>query len=447
MAQLSAYHAIWTKYKEELPEFPSLRRTLVGSIIKETRVDKGIRQMDFAKQTGINESTLKSIENDHQQATTVENLERCAKPLGLTADEIILLGRERDPANYFVFKKTPPRVIKGIRKRKRSPDEWRESLRLQFKNFDLTPISPPIATKMDFFVSKIVLPPKRSIEQMKLAERHFVIGFIPAGFNIKLRCQGKEAVVTGNQSFALNGHLPHSIANDDEDHAAVIYLVTKLHRLENGKNLQTKKEDGVKSIDIAYGIEQIRKFKSEREDCLISVKHLSDLTDSLDHEQVAKLMRIKNDSSVIYWEKIEDLLSGTGIFMEEFLSWCHHEEKNEISIGTITHRALIDYNRYHGVKIYSALPPGTTNEFFMGELMMEPSGQSPRKVWERKDDVMIALYVEEGDLEVTVGRKKSALPLLKGESIYFDGSLGYILRNPGNVQMRAFFASSPGILF
>ena len=60
---------------------------------------------------------------------------------------------------------------------------------------------------------------------------------------------------------------------------------------------------------------------------------------------------------------------------------------------------------------------------------------------------MIALYLEEGELEITVGKSRSALPLSKGESIYFDGSLGYIIRNPGKSTMKSFMASFPAIQF
>ena len=176
------YQKIWAKYKEALPNFPELRRPLVGSVIKETRVDKGIRQMDFSKIVGINESTLKSIENDHQQATTSDNLMKCAEALGISVEDIILLGREKDPANIFVVKKVAPPVIKGIRERKRAPQEWYESLRLRFDNFDLIPVSAPIAAKRDFFICKINLPAKRAIENLSLDARHFVIGYIPRLF-------------------------------------------------------------------------------------------------------------------------------------------------------------------------------------------------------------------------------------------------------------------------
>ena len=59
---------------------------------------------------------------------------------------------------------------------------------------------------------------------------------------------------------------------------------------------------------------------------------------------------------------------------------------------------------------------------------------------------MCALYLEQGELEITVGGKlRSPLPLSKGESIYFDASLGYALRNPVGTQAKAFLATYPAI--
>jgi transcriptional regulator with XRE-family HTH domain len=441
------YGEIWRRYQSELPNFPKLRRPLIGAVIKETRIDKGIRQLDFARQTGLNWSTLKSIENDHQLATTVDNLQRCSRILDLAVDEMILLGRERDPANFFAFKRSAPPEVKGIRKRKKFPQEWHQSMRLRFKDFDVTPISPPIATKKDFFMSRINLPPKRAMEGLVAGQHYPVVGFISEGFNIAVRFRETSIGLTANQAFALDGSSTHDIVNEDEDHAAVIYLMTRFSKddvIHPGHQPAAKESA---AINVAKGIDQIRRYKSDRPNRLISVKHLADLTDSLNHEQIMKLMRIKRGSSVIYWEKIEDLLSGTGVPMEEFLSWCHQRDDGILSVATATTRAVIDYSAYFGVKIYAATPPHTRGEFFCGEISMEGKGPLPKKSWERKDKAMIALYVEEGEIEIRVGRRRTPLTLVKGESAYFDGSLGYLLRNPSDAPAKGFFSSCPALAF
>src|SRR3989338_9014374 len=149
------YKEILERYQREFPQFPAARRPRVGSVIKTVRIDKGFRQMDFAKTVRINESTLKNIENDHQQATTAENLTRCAAALKVSLKDLILMGREWDEANYFALKRMAPKKIEGIRIRKRAPIEWYESVRIRFKDFDLTPISAPINARKDFFCARI----------------------------------------------------------------------------------------------------------------------------------------------------------------------------------------------------------------------------------------------------------------------------------------------------
>lgn len=438
------YREIIEKYRQEIPQIPLSRRPLVGSVIKRIRIDKGIRQIDFAKKVGINEATLKSIENDHQQATTVENLERMATELGTTVDELILLGRERDPANFFPLKRQTPNEIPGILERKHSPLEWYESVRLRFKNFDLTPISPPLTTARDFFIARINLPPQRSIEHLSLDTHFPVIGFISAGFNIKITYGNRSHVVTTNQGFSLDGFYKHSFTNEDDDVAAVIYVMTKIpNKASPSWGAETKPEA---TINIAKGIEELRKERSDRPGIMLSVKHLADTTDNLDHEQIAKMARLKKGSSVVYWEKIEDLLGGTRVSMEEFLGWSHQLPRKPFELATAKTRAVIDYSTYYGVTIYSCVPP-IKSDIFCGELKIEGQGSLSKKSWERKDAAMIAIYLEEGELEITAGKSRNAFPLGKGESIYFDGCLGYIIRNPGKSTAKAFMASFPALQF
>lgn len=440
------YQSIFEKCASYIPNFPKMRRSLVGSAIKGIRVDKGIRQIDFAKTVGINESTLKSIENDHQQATTVDNLEKCAHALDATVEELILLGRERDPANYFVFKKSAPTPIKGIRKRKRAPEEWHQSMRIQFKDFDVTPCSPPIDTKKDFFFIRINLPPKRAVERLRLESHQQVLGFISAGFNIKIDYAQKYTTLTGNQGFSLDGFYPHTIINEDEDTAAVIYLLTRIPKVSQKiaefieKPAAHKKSE---SIDVSLGVRRLREYKSERLGRVLPIQHLADMTEGLDRFKLEKLMRLKKDSSVIYWEKIEDLLAAADVSMEQFLKWCRNQEDKPIDTLIAPERSFIHYT-YQGLKFHSATPP-EGSEFFLGEFMIEGRSAPTKKSWERKNKAMISIFVEEGELEVSVGKSRTPLPILKGESIYFDGNLGYRLRNPGEKQARGFFATYPAI--
>lgn len=436
------YKELFEKYQSVFPEFPKVRRPQVGSVIKTIRIDKGIRQMDFAKTVDINESTLKNIENDHQLATTVENLAKCAKALGVSVEDLILMGREWDEVNYFALKRSPPRKIEGIRIRKRAPIEWHETVRIRYKDFDFTPISAPINARKDFFCVRIVLPPKRSIDDLALGIHNPVIGFVAEGFNLKIRYGGNERAITSNQAFALDGFFTHSIINDDEDHAATLYFITKLPNYDKTRLSYQPPGKPLDQMNIAEGLEHIREFSSDRPGRPLSVQHLADLTDHIDYQQMHKIIRLKKGSGVVYWEKIEDVLGGTGVSIEDFLEWTHNRIPQPFDLATAATRANTEYLA-GGVRIYHATPPALKNRFLCGEIFVEGK---KGKSWKRRDSVMCALYLEQGELEITVGGKlRSPLPLSKGESIYFDASLGYVLRNPAADQAKAFLATYPAI--
>ena len=59
---------------------------------------------------------------------------------------------------------------------------------------------------------------------------------------------------------------------------------------------------------------------------------------------------------------------------------------------------------------------------------------------------MIAAYVEDGDLRVEVGKNRKT-NLGSGESVYFDGNLGYIFTNTGSKPAKIFLATYPAIVF
>lgn len=443
------YKEIFEKYQSYLPGFPKARRPRVGSVIREIRINKGIQQKTLSRLTGINESTLKSIINDHQQATTVDNLDRCARALEVTTDELILRGRERDPANFFVFKKNPPPEIEGIPKRKHSPDDWHKHIQFHMKSCQVTPISAPINTKKDFFCIRLAIPPKHKFGKLSLASHAPVAGFVAAGFNIRILGDGPiDAVVTSNQDFMLDGFYEHCLVNEDDEHTAVIYLMTKIpgSRPASLSTFPPGKHSG--AMNIGRGIEMIRRHCSERRGQMIPVKHLAELTDTLNHIQLAMMMRQRKGTSVVYWEKIEELLAATKVPMEDFLAWTHSRSRVPFAIGTSSTRAWIEYTHY-GAKIYSCTPPGLKNYFFCGELYLDGTGQTRRKNLTRKDEAMIALYIEEADEEaevlLTVGRERMTLPLAKGDRAYFDGNLSYTLHNPSKKQAKIFFASYPGI--
>lgn len=79
-------------------------------------------------------------------------------------------------------------------------------------------------------------------------------------------------------------------------------------------------------------------------------------------------------------------------------------------------------------------------------MYIDPKGGIRRASWQRKDDSKICAYIEDGELLVEVGKNRKT-SIREGESIYFDGSLGYIFTNTGSKPAKLLFASHPPIIF
>ena len=191
----------------------------------------------MAKEIGINKATISAFENDHQKATSIENLGKYTKRLGGSVEGLILLGREYDPCNAFVLKKNDPEKssgnyemidqIEGLPARKHETKDWFNSVRLRMADFDVIPISPPINFQKDFFIARFILPPKRQIRNLATGLDCPVIGVISSGFDLRLGYADQSFDLNGIHSFRLNGLYPHSIINDSDEKTAVFYLVTK----------------------------------------------------------------------------------------------------------------------------------------------------------------------------------------------------------------------------
>ncbi|MDD5218117.1 MAG: helix-turn-helix domain-containing protein [Candidatus Omnitrophica bacterium] len=295
---------IFERYQTGIPGFPPLRRPRVGAAIREIRTNRGQRQMDFAGTVKINPSTFKSFENDHQKATTVENLDRCAASLKTATEDLILLGREYDPSNFFVMKR-PEDIpeIKGLRKRKHVPEDWFQTVRFTMKDFDVTPLSPPINAKKDFFICRLGLPPKKRIENLDLGTHNPIVTYIADGFNLEVAYAGKNHKLTSGQAFMLDGYFRHTIVNHDEDHTAVIYLVTKIPKPVPSRHVQREPRQEPLPINIAKGVDAIRRHVSGRSQKPLSLRHLAALTDTLNERQINEIIRLKQGSSVVYGRK------------------------------------------------------------------------------------------------------------------------------------------------
>lgn len=413
-------------------------------------------QTEFAKTTGLNKRTVSAFENDHQKATTIENLQKYAQVLGTSIEEIIALGREYDPCNAFTLKRhdTPDEelevisTIDGLKERKHETKDWYKSTRIRFTDFDIIPISPPIHFKKDLFVVRLILPPKRRTQYFSTVLPCPVVGVVSSGFDIRVESGGVSHELSGAHAFQLNGKRPHAIFNDNDDQTAILYLVTKVPMINPNFKAPSRAPGQSKNINIAKAVDALRYKASPIPGQSLSVRGMAAISDTLHEKQLQEITRLKKDSSVVYWDKIEDLIGSTNTPMEEFLAWGQGSEDGAFKTSSSTNQASILYSNC-GVEIITRSPTTENNDFFCGYFQIKSSGKGSQKKlfrdWQRKDNHINAFYVEHGSVRVVVGKRKRVYHLHEGDSIYLDASIGYSMKNISDKDARLFFAASPSI--
>jgi mannose-6-phosphate isomerase-like protein (cupin superfamily) len=166
----------------------------------------------------------------------------------------------------------------------------------------------------------------------------------------------------------------------------------------------------------------------------------------IDEQALQYLENTTQKDQVIYWDKIEKISQCLKMPFSRFLELAEGSDGGYFYHATAHDRALIDYRHFLGVRIKSSLYPGPQNRFQIAEMYIDPKGGIRRASWQRKDDAKISAYVEDGELLVEVGKNRKT-SIREGESIYFDGSLGYIFTNTGTKPAKLLFASYPPIIF
>lgn len=445
------YHKILEKYKEAFPGFPDKRRPRVGAVIREMRINKGIKQGDLSKITGLNKRTISAFENDHQKATSIENLEKYAQILSTSIEDLITLGREYDPCNAFILKRhDAPETeieteIEGTKERKHETKDWFKSVRLRFNDFDLIPISPPICFRKDLFIARLILPPKRRTPAFTTGMNCSVIGTVSSGFDIRVDYAGESFKLGGAHAFRLNGLHSHSIINDNDDHTAILYLIAKIPLKQIEKKFSGELKPSNR-INIAKAVEVLRSEVSQIPDFPLSLRRTACLTDTLNEKQLQEIMRLKKNSSVVYWEKIEDLLGAANASMEDFLLWGRGAKRKDFSVSSSINQPSIVFGAC-GVEVITRTPYSQNKDFFCGYFEIKGTGKGPQKRtfsdWYRKENTITSLYVENGSVRLVVGNRKRVFSLNEGDSAYIDASFGYSIRNPEDKDARLFFVTSP----
>jgi len=437
------YELLISKFRNIIPEFPGEPNLDLGLAIKQIRLRMGMTQSELAQKAGIKPAALKTLENGYARFTTTQNLEALSRALATPLQDIILESREWFPGNFFVTKLSESPQRSGKRRRKYREDVWYKQRALRIDGAHITIITPPLPAPSHFVFLLIRIEAGKSLKNWKLAPPNQVAGFVQRGsLRIVYGKTGKYDLL-GNQGFSFQGDRPHDFINQDTDNPLQFCLAFSLMPEECIRGIEPSKTRTPFSIGRA--VRQIRRLYSKSDKHPMPFSDLARLT-GLDEKALKYLENTTRKDQVIYWDKIEKIALSLKIPFRRLLNLAEEKEEGYFYHATAHDRALIDYRHFLGVRIKSSLFPGPHNRLQIAEMYIDPRDRMRLTRWQRQDDSKISAYVEDGDLLVEVGKNRKA-GLREGESVYFDGSLGYIFTNTGTKPAKVLFASYPPIVF
>lgn len=426
-----------------MPEFPSEPNLDLGLGIKQIRLRMGMTQAELANDAGMKSAALKTLENGYAKFTTTKNLEALAKALRTPLRDVLIEAREWFPGNFFVTKLSEVPLRYRKRRSKYREDIWFKQKPLTFGDSQITLITPPFVAASHFFFLLINIAAGKALLDLKLPCPNQVTGFVQRGSLQISYNDDQEFNLFGNQGFSLRGDKLHHLINQDNDNPLQLCLAYSITPEECIQSAEAPKTQS--AISIGHAIKQIRRLYSHSEKSPLSFSELSRLT-GLDEKALKYLENTTRTDQVIYWDKIERISQSLKIPFSRFLELAEGKDAGYFYHATAHDRALIDYRHFLGVQIKSSLFPSPQNRIQIAEMYIDPKGGIRRASWKRRDDAKISAHVEDGELLVEVGKNRKT-SLREGESIYFDGSLGYIFTNTGTKPTKLLFASYPPIIF
>jgi transcriptional regulator with XRE-family HTH domain/mannose-6-phosphate isomerase-like protein (cupin superfamily) len=440
------YEQLLNQAHSGISNFPSSPNLELGLGIKQARLRMGLTQSELAQAAKIKPSALKTLENGYAKFTTMANLEAISEALKMSPQDVLLESREHFVGNFFVKKITsatiqssPPKNQKD-RKKKHREELWYKRKPSLYEKCQIDAASPP--SKNDFSFLLVDIPAGQSLKNLILMNPIQVVGFIRHG-SVNINYNGKSHSLYANQGFSLRGDKLHHYENIDKDNPARLCIAFSNQAIE-----QTIKTTSVKpqhDLSIGRAISAIRKIYSPSKDRSLSIAELSRLT-GVDSQSLTYMEKTLKRSQVAYWDKVEVITQALKMPFPRFLELASGRDEGYFKIATAHDRALIDYQHYLGVRIKSALFPDTKNQLHIFEMYIEPKSGIRKSLWKRQDDAKFVIYVDDGELLVEVGKNRK-VNLQQGDSVFFDGSLGYMLTNSGSKPTKLLMCSCPPIVF
>lgn len=409
--------------------------------------------IELSWKSGIDEGTLLGMAASHKLTCPMEKVKKIATALGVTLEEFFMAAREEYFGSFFITKTSLP-TNREVRSYARQGLYLHKQKHLKYDSgFKANMHSPPVESLQDAFIATITIEPDARLTDWKLARNTDIhISVTKGGILIGTDSENSEDIVAG-QSIVFDGAIKHSIRNISKDSPAEILLSFTTTDILTKKAF--KSETGsTKEFDTPILLTAIHKRLSANPENKMPVSEMA-MRAGLNPRDLDPL--INGTPKNLPVEKLIRLSELLEIPFETLISEQPLASKPLFRISKGMDRGTIDYRPQHGIMFYPWLKLGETrNRFFAGQAVFGPttapmiesrSSQFEDKNWEGKSYGSLFLKGWSGTLGVDLGIRHAYAELEKGDTVYLDMSLGYVVRNLSPVDTTSFFTIAyPSIL-
>lgn len=418
-AKSAVYQRIWSDYLTKLNNPVTHRTLFLGQAARFIREEGRISRTTVSEKSKIGLSLLKAIETKKEAYSTWSNIEHLSSALNIPTDKLIQRSREEFPFNFFVQRKNG-------------------RMRLAYDEMDVFPYSPPISSQSDFLLLKIHLHPGKSSGLWIHAHANEIACFVLEG-PIRLRFGNQTLTFQANQSFFFDGSVEHELINESEEKTVEFFIcLNPAESRKAAKGVASKKP----GLDLAYALEYVRRKASPIATIPLPWNMISEMTGI----PIRALVHLRSGKTeIVYWDKLELLSQGTGIPLEEIMEVALGKSQGRLETCSALQRGTLDYGDQFGMRVYSAVRPGTARRrFFIGQVILSKRAMERkiRKRWKYKTNAFLCAIVQDGRILIEYGERKKET-LTTGDSVYFDGNIDFVVHNLEHQESKLFLFSQP----
>lgn len=415
------YQRIWRDYLSRIKSVPLERTLYLGQAMRFIREENRMTRTSVAQEANIGLSLLKSMESKKETYTTWENVTNLARALNVPLESFTERAREEFPGNFYLQRKEG-------------------GLRMDYDGITICPLSPPLSTQNDFLMLRIRLDPNRSMAPCTHPRAHEIACYVTEG-PLKFSFGSKTYELKANQSFFFDGFVQHGFFNENDTKAIEFFLCVNPPPAEK-ETAEGKASTRKEGLDLAFALEYVRRKASPVSNIPLPWNMLSEMTQI----PLRALMHLKSGKTeIVYWDKLEALAQGTGIPLKEIVDVALGKIDGRFEICSALYRGYLDYGDQFGMRIYSAVRPGTgQRKFFIGQVLLNKRGalRSVRSRWRYQTNAFMCAVVQDGRIFMEYGKQKKET-LEPGDSVYFNADVEFVVHNLEHQDSRLFLFTQP----